>query len=230
MENYTVLKECALFRGIDETQLLPLMQCMNARTRNYQAEEYIFLSGNVIDYVGVILTGSIEIIKENLSGNKHIVAVLSASDLFAEGIVCTADRVAPVSVRAREAVQIVLIPYERVIKSCGNSCTFHIRLIQNMMVVLGEKNRNLNHKMELLVLKGMRDKLSSYLLSEAEKNKNVIFEIKLNRNELADYLNVARTSMCRELARMKEEALIDYYGTSFKLIDQKKLIKGLESR
>jgi len=29
---------------------------------------------------------------------------------------------------------------------------------------------------------------------------------------------------------MKEEALIDYYGTSFKLIDQKKLIKGLESR
>jgi DNA-binding transcriptional regulator LsrR (DeoR family) len=69
----------------------------------------------------------------------------------------------------------------------------------------------------------MRDKLASYLLSEAANTGNSIFQIGLNRNELAEYLNVSRTSMCRELARMKEEGLIDYYGNSFKLKDRERL-------
>lgn len=229
MEQYNqVLKNCTLFRGISELQLTPLMQCMNAQAKKYKTEEYVFLSGDVIDYVGVLLSGSAEIIKENLAGDKHIVAILQPSDLFGEGIVCTAARIAPVSVRLREESEIMLIPYERVIKSCGNSCSFHITLIQNMMVVLGEKNMNLNRKMELLILKGMRDKLATYLLMESGKNDNSIFEIGFNRNELAEFLNVSRTSMCRELARMKDEGLIDYYGNSFKLIDQKKLMQTLE--
>lgn len=229
MEQYSsILKACALFRGIDEAQLTPLLQCMNARKKTFEPEDYIFLAGDEIDYVGVILEGSVEIVKENLAGNKHIVTVLGPSDMFAEGIVCTPARVSPVSVRAREASEVLYIPYERVIRSCGNTCAFHISLIRNMMYVLGEKNLNLNRKMELLVLKGMRDKLSSFLLSEAANHRNVIFEIGLNRNELADYLNVARTSMCRELARMKDEGLIDFYGNSFKLLDKKRLAECLE--
>lgn len=225
---YPVLKRCALFYGIEETSLESLIKCMNAQIRKFGPEDYVFLSGDEINYVGVILTGAVEIIKENLAGNKHILAILGGSHMFGEGIVCTAARISPVTVRVKEDSEIMFIPYERVIKSCGNSCTFHIQLIQNMMVVLGEKNVSLNRKMELLIMKGMREKLASYLLSESVKNEGSIFQIIMNRNELADYLNVSRTSMCRELARMKEEGLIDYYGNSFKLLDKKLMSKCLE--
>jgi len=44
---------------------------------------------------------------------------------------------------------------------------------------------------------------------------------------MADYLNVSRTSMCRELARMKDEGLIDYYGHSFKILDRERLVECL---
>jgi CRP-like cAMP-binding protein len=97
-----------------------------------------------------------------------------------------------------------------------------------MMVVLGEKNYNLNRKLELLTLKGMREKIASFLLNEFYERGNDIFQIVLNRTELAEYLNVSRTSMCRELARMKEEGLIDYYGHSFKILNQQKLAACLE--
>ncbi len=225
---YPVLKRCSLFYGIEEDQLGNLLKCLNAQLKKYHTDEYIFLSGDEINYIGIILTGGAEIIKENLSGNKHIMALLGPSHMFAEGIVCTSERISPVSVRVKMESDILLIPYERVIRSCGNSCSFHIRLIQNMMIVLGEKNLGLNRKMELLIIKGMREKLASYLLSEAAKSDTSIFQIPLNRNELADYLNVSRTSMCRELARMNDEGLIDYYGNSFKLLDKPLLIKCLE--
>ena len=229
MEKYMpVLKQCSLFSGIEENQLSNLLKCLNSQVKKYQAEEYIFLSGDEINHIGIILSGGVEIIKENLAGNKHIIAILGNSHMFGEGIVCTAARISPVSVRVKAESDILLIPYERVIRSCGNSCNFHIRLIQNMMVVLGEKNVGLNQKMELLIIKGMREKLTSYLLSESSRSNAAIFQIPLNRNELADYLNVSRTSMCRELARMKDEGLIDYYGNSFKLIDKIQLMKCLE--
>jgi CRP-like cAMP-binding protein len=227
-EYYPVLKNCALFRRLGEKELGQLLSCLGTQERKLKAEEYIFFAGDEVNYVGIVLSGVIEIMKENLAGNKHIVAFLGPSDMFAEGIVCTARRISPVTVRVKEDAKVLFIPYERIIKSCGNSCSFHISLIQNMMVVLGEKNINLNRKLELLTLKGMREKIVSYLMNESSERGSNMFQIMLNRTELADYLNVSRTSMCRELARMKDEGLIDFYGNSFKLLNKEILAHCLE--
>jgi CRP/FNR family transcriptional regulator, dissimilatory nitrate respiration regulator len=225
---YPILYRCALFRRIGETEFGHLMKCLEAQVKSYRAEEYIFLSGDEVNSVGIVLSGMIEIMKESVAGNKHIVAFLGPSDMFAEGIVCTVKRISPVTVRVKDDAKVLFIPYERIIKSCGNSCNFHIDLIQNMMVVLGERNVILNRKLELLTLKGMREKIAIYLLNEANERGSSMFQIKLNRTELADYLNVSRTSMCRELSRMKEEGIIDFYGQSFKIIDKNALAYSLE--
>lgn len=229
MENYIpILKKCSLFRNIEEAELGSLLKCLDSQVKTYASEEYIFLAGDMVNHIGIVISGVIEIMKESLAGNKHIVAFLGPSDMFAEGIVCTARRVSPVTVQVKEAATVLLIPYERVIRSCGNSCTFHIGLIQNMMIVLGEKNVNLNRKLELLTLKGMREKIASFLINEVRDRRSNTFQILLNRTELADYLNVSRTSMCRELARMKEEGLIDFYGHSFKILNKEALAQCLE--
>lgn len=225
---YPVLRKCALFRNIDESDFGHLMKCLEAQVKSYRSDEYIFFSGDEINTIGIVLSGVVEIMKESLAGNKHIVAFLGPSDMFAEGIVCTIKRISPVTVRIKEDAKVLFIPYERILRACGNVCGFHTSLVQNMMLVLGEKNVNLNHKLELLTLKGMREKIASYLLSEsAERNSNM-FQILLNRTELADFLNVSRTSMCRELARMKNEGLIDFYGQSFKLLNKEGLTRCLE--
>lgn len=224
---YPVLKKCVLFRKIDEKDYTGLLKCLSSQVKSYTAEEYIFLQGDVINYVGIVLSGMIEIIKENMSGNKHIVALLGPSGMFAEGIVCTASRISPVTVRVKEAAKVLFIPYERIIRSCGNSCSFHIEIIQNMMIVLGEKNVRLNRKLELLALKGMREKIAWYLLNEFQEQGSSTFQIMLNRTELADFLNVARTSMCRELTRMQDDGIIEYYGNSFRILDKDSLMECL---
>lgn len=225
---YPLLKKCVLFRGIEESNYKNLLHCLDAQVKDYREDEYIFFAGDKITYVGVVLSGRVEILKENLAGNKHIIAILDPSDIFAEGIVCTASRRSPVTTQAKEEAKILLIPYGRIIKSCGQTCSFHIGLIQNMMVILGEKNIALNWKLELLTLKGMREKLASYLIKASMENDSRTFQIPLNRTELADFLNVSRTSMCRELTRMKDDGLIDLYGRSFKILDKERLAECLE--
>ena len=210
---YEVLEKNPLFANIKVAEYKVLMTCINGNIRKFSSDDYIFLAGSEISYVGIVLTGAIEIIKENPAGARLIMDVLGPANIFGEGIVCTKARIAPVSVRVKEAAQILFIPFERIIKTCGNACNFHFQLIQNMMMILGEKNFRMNSKIELL------EKLATYLIHEFQKNNSRSFDIVLNRNELAEYLNVSRTAMSRELGRMKDEGLLDYYQNSFKILD-----------
>ena len=221
------LLQSALFRQIKEEELEKLLSCLAFKMVTYEAEEYLFHAGDEVGHIGIVLEGCIEIIKENIAGERHIIAFLEASHMFGESIVCTSKRIAPVSTKAREKTTVILIPYKHVIENCSNGCSFHTQLIHNMLRVLGDKNEMLNIKMELLLLKGMREKLATYLLKEAQRSGKLAFNITPNREALAEFLNVSRPSMCRELARMKEDNLIDFYKNSFKLLDIEALKKCL---
>lgn len=227
-EYFDVLSQCPLFRDILLSDYPRLIGCINGHIKNFSAGEYIFFSGDEVSYVGIVLQGSLELSKENPAGDKHIIDFLGAAHVFGEGIVCTARRISPVTVLVKENSRILMIPYERLIKSCGNACSFHFQLIKNMMMLLGEKNFSLNMKMELILLKGMREKLATFLLRESSRQQKQTFQVIPNRNELAEHLNVSRTSMCRELARMKDEGIIDYYQNTFKIIDRTKLAASLK--
>lgn len=224
MQQYhEVLKKCALFKDFKDEEVGPLLSCLNCHTKVYKSDEFVFLSGDTIQHVGIVLDGALDLLKENPAGNNHLIAFLGPSHIFAEGIVCTNNRTSPVSIRVKRESTILFIPYERITKPCGHLCSYHTQIINNMMMILAEKNYNLNTKLELLMMKGMREKLAAYLLLESKYNNSTTFQIIPNRNELAEYLNVSRTSMCRELGRMKDETIIDYYQNSFKIISLNKL-------
>ena len=214
-----ILLGSPLFRDITKEELTRLLPCLDATLKQYDAEECIVRQGMEVSYIYIILSGHIEIIKSNFAGQKNIVSVLTKGKLFGEGLVCTKNRLSPISAMSTEKTELFCIPYQNIIGGCSHSCGFHHQLIFNMMLLLGEKNYQLNTKMDLLLLKGLREKLATYLLREAEKRDTISFTVSLNRNQLAEYLNVSRPSMCRELGRMKEEGLIDYYQNSFKLLD-----------
>ncbi len=229
MTNYLpLLKKVSLFKEIREEELIPLLTCLETQEKNYKNEEIIFKLGDSVERIGIVLEGRVEVVKENIAGDRHIIAVLEVGKLFGEGIVCTSKRLSPVTVRSRSHTKILFVPFERLVRSCSKGCTHHVTLIKNMMGILGEKNYYLNQKMDYLVLKGMRQKLATYLLDEASSQGQEAFNIGLNRNELADYLNVSRSAMCRELSRMKEEGLIDYYKNGFKILDTKMLSQEIE--
>lgn len=218
-----VLEKTSLFKGVDPSDLEHLMVCLGGFSKKYELGEYIIQLGQEVNHIGIILEGQAEVVKENIVGDRNIIAVLDPSHIFAEGIVCTTKRLSPVTVRTKTKAIVLFIPYEKVIITCGKSCGFHSQLIRNMLRVLGEKNYALNHKIDFLILKGMREKITLYLLEEARRSHSMAFNINLSRNDLAEYLNVSRSAMSRELSRMKEEKLIDYYKNSFKIVNYEAL-------
>lgn len=228
MQSYLpIFRKCALFRNMSDSDILSITQCMDITPRSYPADSYLFFQNDTVTSIGIVLQGDVEIVKETLSGDRHIISVVQSSEIFGEGIVFTSNQKSPVTARTKTDSLICFFCIDKITKTCGRACNYHVSMIQNMMTILGEKNFFLNRKIELLTLKGMREKIASYLLMLSDTFQSHQFNLPFNRNELAEFLNVSRTSMCRELGRMKEEGLIDYHLNCVKILDIDALIACL---
>jgi CRP-like cAMP-binding protein len=186
--------------------------------RSYIKGEFIFSEGEAPSRVGVVLTGSVHIIREDFYGSRVLLTVSEAPDVFGEAFACAEAAELPVSAVAASDCAVLLCDYRRIVKSCTNACEFHARLIQNMLNILANKNLSLTRKLEHLTQHNTREKLLSYLSEIARLTGNSRFTIPLNRQELADYLAVERSAMSAELSRMKTDGLLTYEKNKFELL------------
>jgi CRP-like cAMP-binding protein len=98
------------------------------------------------------------------------------------------------------------------------ACEFHHRLIENMVHIIANKNRDLMRKVEVVSKRTIREKILAYLSIQAQSTNQRYFDIPLGRVELAEYLCVDRSALTRELAKMKEEGILDFDRNSFRIL------------
>lgn len=215
----TLLSKIELFQNMSGDQINNLLICLKPKICNYKKGEYVAIAGDTFEGIGVILEGVVMVAKENAAGNRVILAKFQKEHLLGEMVAFTEINVWPATITALEDCSIMFIEPRKIISSCEKACISHTSLILNMLKMISKRAMILNRKVEYLAIKSMREKISTYLLEQYHKTGKTTFMIELNRNELADFLNVSRPSMSREIAKMKEEGIIDYYKSSFKIIN-----------
>ena len=214
---FSVLKTMPLFKGIAESELGSLLQCLGAIASTYAKGRAIMRAGQPVSGVGVICDGTVQVIRDDITGNRSILASLGRGELFAETFACAQVDKMPVSVVAATKCVILKINYRRILTTCSSSCFFHNKMLENMLSILAHKNLALNQKNEFLSARGMREKIKAYLLAQAKRAGKPGFSIPFNRQELADYLAVERSALSRELSNMQNEGLISFHKDLFEL-------------
>jgi len=219
MEKYLeTLNVCPLFRVIRQEYLKRFLSCANARVASYLKGETLLISGFPVFEFGIILSGEIEALQEDYSGNQLIISRLKAPEMFGEVIACSSERKSPVTVIAVEHTKVLYVDYPRLSFCCENSCSGHRQVIQNLLTVLADKYFILNSRIGVLIKKSVRAKLALYLIKESESVRADIFPAALNKTSLACFLNIDRSAMSRELSRMKAEGIIDFDRKSYTVL------------
>ncbi len=208
-------KHVKLFSDIHTDDLSAMLSCLGVRTQQYEKRNVVVLAEENMDHIGIVLQGAVLVVKEDFAGNRSIVNRIGQYEMFGESFVCAGVHKLPVTIVAAENCEIMWIQFRRIISTCSMSCVFHARLIENMMKLLAMKNIKMNQKLEITSKRNLRDKLTAYLLAQAEEEKSFDFTIPLSRSELADYLYVDRSALSRELGKMREEGLIEFNKNHF---------------
>lgn len=209
---------CSLFEGMSPEERVAALSCTGYHTQALRKGATIAFEEENIKYIGVILSGTVDMVKEDIWGNKTMLVRMGKGDVFGETFACGEDTSSVVSFVASEDVRVLFMPFYRVMHSCTNACQHHYKLIENMVRVMANKNRELMRKVEVVSKRTIREKLLSYLSLQSQMEASRYFEIPLGRIELAEYLCVDRSALTRELAKMKEEGLIDYDKNCFRMM------------
>lgn len=214
-----LLKKVAIFDDIEESQLESLLGCLGSRTETYYKNDIIFMTDCIVSAVGIVLTGSAQIIKEDIMGNRTIVADLVPGDIFGEALACANVKKCPVTVLTPTGCEVLFIQFSRIVTSCSSSCSFHTTLIKNMLQLIAQKNLFMNNRLEILSQRTTRDKLTTYLDMQIKRSGSKKFKIPFSRDELADFLCVNRSALSRELSNMRDEGLLDFNKNEFEVYD-----------
>lgn len=205
-----------LWNGIEPDDFEKMFRCIEAKTHLYKKGEIILLSGDTVNFIGLILSGSVKIVKEDVNGNITILTEIGVSELFGEAFACAGIKQSSVTVQSSEESEILFINYKKIINHCSSACDFHSKLIENMLRIIANKNLLLNQKIEILSKGTTREKLLAFFNVQRGMAKK--FTIPYNREELAHYLCVDRSAMSKELCKMRDEGLIKFNKNLFEFL------------
>ena len=214
---FDILHECPLFRDIEGQELEKALECLKARASSFAKGEAVLSEGDPANYVGIVLTGRLQIVRTDFFGNRSILVHLVPGELFGESFACAGVKAVPVTVAAVETAEVMLIDCLRITHPCGHGCQFHQRMIFNLLQIVAAKNLVFHQKIEVTSKRTTREKLMTYLMLQAKRQGNLEFEIPYDRQELADYLEVERSGLSAEIGKLRRQGTIEAERRRFKI-------------
>ncbi len=219
MQEYLeILIRSRLFAKIKGTELDEMLACLTPAKKNFKKGTYIYRDGEQIFSMGLVLSGSIHILKEDYWGNRTILAEVQTGQLFGEAYACSDTAKISVSAVAAQNSTVLFFDVKRILTPCASGCPFHAQLIQNLIAELAEKNILLTGKIEHISQRRLRDKILSYLSDFSKEQESSDFTIPFNRQELADYLSVDRSALSNELCKLRNEGVLEFKRKRFRLL------------
>ena len=201
-----------LFRGLSPAALDALQEAGYLRRKAYTRRETIFHAGSKVQEIGIVLRGTVHIENLDLWGSKSLLSSLSAGQVFAETYACCGEALMVDAVAAEDCA--VLFVHTAALQAAG---PWQPMLVQNLLQVSMRKNLELSQRIFCTTPKTIRARLLTYFSAQAAKSGSLQFEIPLNRQQLADYLNLDRSALSKELGKMRDEGLLTFEKNRFAL-------------
>ncbi len=215
--NLEGIEKSRLFQGMTQKELSSCLASLESIEKKYQKDDVILHAGEQTSRIGMVLSGSVTIESNDIWGNRTILSHVGKSQYFAETYALL-GQVLLVDVRANENCCILFCNIKSLLDDSKKSSSWKEKLLKNILIISSQKNLVLSSRSFYTSSKSCRGRLLSYLNAIALQTKSREFDIPFNRQQLADYLNLERTNMSKELSHMRDEGLIEYRKNHFKLL------------
>ena len=218
MEEFlSTIRSAPLFSGVSEAELTATLACLKAEKKDFPKEAFVLRAGDTAESIGLVLTGTVLVIQEDIWGNRNILSKAGLGQTFAAAYACAPGSRLNMSVVAETPVTVLFLNVKRILTVCPSACSYHSRIIRNLLGELAGKNLQFSEKLTHVGQRSTRSKIMSYLSAEAQRLGTYELDIPFSRQQLADYLGVERSGLSQELGKMKKDGLLDYRKSHFVL-------------
>lgn len=222
------LEQVQLFEGLKQEEILKVLNCLNAYTREYLKGSYIYMHGECFTDIGIILEGKVTVDSTYQNGSGLTLNILEQYDTFGEDVVCLNHGQAPYSLMAQTKTLVLYLDGEKLLDSASTKCEYRSRVNLNMLKRLARYSFYMNQRMKYMSILNLKKRVITFLLDHKEKAASTTFSIGMNREEMASYLNATRSAISRVLIELKNEELIGYRKDLFTIKDEEAMIERID--
>ncbi len=215
----TQIQTTVLFRGMSTAETKDALNALSAREKSYRKGDVLLLAGDTTDEMGLVLEGSVTVESNDIWGNRTILSLVEPGGFFAETYAYLSNEPLLVDVTANENCRILFLRIGSIqTQSAKDTASWQKKLIYNLLTISFHKNLVLSGRSFHTAPKTVRGRLMSYLNAVSLKQGSTEFDISFKRQQLADYLNVERTALSKELGKMQKDGILLTKKNHFKLM------------
>lgn len=204
-----------LFINIDEQELVDMQ--FGFRRSSFTRGAIIFRSGQIVSELGIVVKGSVNIESLDLSGSKAILSNIGSSQIFAETYAFCREPMMVDAIAGKDC-EILFVNIQALLKENNSNRSWYAKLLKNLLNIAAHKNLTLSNRIFCTAPKTIRGRLLTYLANLSAKQKSQSLTLPFNRQQLADYLNLDRSALSKELGKMRDEGLISFHKNIITLL------------
>ncbi len=230
-----LLRKTMLFKGMTDGEISAALTALEAREKNYQKGSLVLQAGTLTERMALVLEGSVTIENIDIWGNRSILSHVGPGQFFAETYALLENEPLLVDVHANENCRILFLrigslrQLKMQLQSSVHSASaapagsaaessWMPKLLLNLLAITAHKNLVLSERSFHTSSKTIRGRLMSYLTSVSLRTGSREFNIPFDRQQLADYLNLERSALSKELGKMQREGILTTRKNHFILL------------
>lgn len=202
------LQKTMLFRGLTDSEIAEALQVLEAHEKRYEKGETILNAGSATERMGLVLDGSVTIESNDAWGNRTIISHVERDQVFAETYALLENEPMLVDVTASEVSRVLFLRSGRIQGLTNSLRPWVLKYIANLLTISAHKNLILSGRSFHIAPKTIRGRVMAYLNSVSLQKNSREFDIPFDRQQLADYLNLERSALSKELGKMQRDGLI----------------------
>lgn len=204
-----------LFKGFTNEDLLNLFDVSQYTITKYKRDSIIHFEGEKCSTWDIILEGQVIVQKIDENGKIFTITEFRTGDSLGDNLLFSRQPYYPMSVLAKSDTEILHINKELVVQLCQNNKNFLLQFL----TCISDKASILTSKIKSISMKTIREAIIDFLNYEYYSQKSLRIKLPMTKKELAERLGIQRTSLFRELSKMKRDELIDYDPYSITIRD-----------
>lgn len=213
-----LLKGSILFSHLSEetieNEILPL-----GRIQEFPKGHHLIRFQETIDTFGILIKGRINLLHIYGNGNYGIMGILEEGDLYGMDLACTKSRISPYYAETVHQTQVFSFPADLFISPGFLREEVRTQVLERMLCYVADENMRKEYRLAILFQKGLRERIMTFLIMQANKHRSKTFKVPFSRGEMASYLCVNRTCLSHELSLMEQEGILRFSRNTFTLLN-----------
>ncbi len=211
----SILENTELFKDISMSTINHLFVQDSFNIKTYKKNSVIYFQNEKCVTFDIVLKGIVSVQSTDEKGNYISISDFTIGSELGGNLLFSHKNFYPMMVLAKTEVTLIHLKKDLVLSLCQSNTTFLSKFLHS----ISDKTLILTDKIKTLSLKSIRQCIIDFLMYESYVQKSNIIKLEVTKKDLAEKFGVQRSSLSRELNKLRKDGLIEYDAFSITIVN-----------